>query len=234
MTSAAAEGSPRQRAASGWPALSKRFLADYRVPICATLMIVALVAAFSLPSQSAASFTTYLLAAYVLLGAVRWRGLFLDWGFLAVVALLIYIPLTSAWSTPFDARGALSQAIRAVLVFAFVVSFAECMQVDWFRRRMTLAVATAAALAALAALCVFFITPPVGCATERPRPVGHPRHGRHGLRHGRSLRRLVAARRLARRAAHRPLGGCGRNRGAHACRVPHRVENGDGPAAHSR
>ena len=161
MTSAAAEGSPRQRAARGWPALSKRFLADYRVPICATLMIVALVAAFSLPSQSAASFTTYLLAAYVLLGAARWRGLFLDWGFLAVVALLIYIPLTSAWSAPFDARGALSQAIRAVLVFAFVVSFAECMQVDWFRRRMTLAVATAAALAALAALCVFFIAPPL-------------------------------------------------------------------------
>ena len=161
MTSAAAEESPARSAAGGSFALCRRVLADYRVPICATLMIVALASTFLLPSQSASSFTTYLLAAYVLLGAARWRALFLDWGFLAVVALLLYIPLTSAWSTPWDGRGALSQTIRAVLVFAFVVSFAECMQVDWFRRRMTLAVATVAAVAALAAMIVFFTRPPL-------------------------------------------------------------------------
>ena len=160
MTSAAAEESARS-AASGSFALCRRILADYRVPICATLMIVALASTFLLPSQSASSFTTYLLAAYVLLGAARWRALFLDWGFLTVVALLLYIPLTSAWSTPWDGRGALSQTIRAVLVFAFVVSFAECMQVDWFRRRMTLAVTTVAAVAALAATIVFFTHPPL-------------------------------------------------------------------------
>ena len=135
-------------------------LVDYRVPICATLMIAALASTFALGSQSASSFATYVLALLVFLGAARWRGLFLDWGVLGVVALLVYIPLTSLWSTPWDGRGAFSQSTRALLVFAFVVSFAECMQVDWFRRRATLAIAMVAALAAVAALWVFFIEPP--------------------------------------------------------------------------
>ena len=137
-----------------------RFLVDYRVPICAALMIVALASTFALGSQSASSFATYILAVYVLLGAARWRGLFLDWGVLLVVALLAYIPLTSLWSAAWDGRGAFSQSVRALLVFAFVVSFAECMQVDWFRRRLTLAIAAVAALAASAALWAFLAEPP--------------------------------------------------------------------------
>ena len=138
-----------------------RLLVDYRVPICATLMIVALASTFALGSQSASSFATYVLALHVFLGAARWRGLFLDWGVLGVVVLLVYIPLTSLWSTPWDGRGAFSQSTRALLVFAFVVSFAECMQVDWFRRRATLAIAVVAALAAVAALWVFLAEPPL-------------------------------------------------------------------------
>ena len=137
-----------------------RFLVDYRVPICATLMIVALASTFVLGSQSASSFATYILAVYVLLGAARWRGVFLDWGVLLVAALLVYLPLTSIWSATWDGRGAFSQSVRALLVFAFVVSLAECLQVDWFRRRMTLAIATVAALAALAALWMFLTEPP--------------------------------------------------------------------------
>lgn len=137
-----------------------RLLVDYRVPICATLMIAALASTFALGSQSASSFATYVLALHVFLGGARWRGLFLDWGVLLVVALLVYIPLTSLWSTPWNGRGAFSQLTRALLVFAFVVSFAECMQVDWFRRRATLAIATVAAVAAVAAFWVFLTEPP--------------------------------------------------------------------------
>ena len=107
--------------------LLRRGLLDYRVPISATIMVAALASMFVLGSQSASSFATYLLALYVLAAAPRWRSLFLDWGFLALVALLVYLPLTSLWSTPWDPRGALSQTTRAVLVFAFVVSLAECM-----------------------------------------------------------------------------------------------------------
>ena len=106
-----------------------RFLVDYRVPICATLMIVALASTFVLDSQSASSLVTYILAVYVLLGAAHWRGVFLDWGVLLVAALLVYAPLTSIWSATWDGRGAFSQSVRALLVFAFVVSFAECLQV---------------------------------------------------------------------------------------------------------
>ena len=138
----------------------RRGLLDYRVPISATIMVAALASMFVLGSQSASSFATYLLALYVLAAAPRWRSLFLDWGFLALVALLVYLPLTSLWSTPWDARGALSQATRAVLVFAFVVSLAECMQVDWFRQRMTWVVSVVGSVAAAAAMWVFFATPP--------------------------------------------------------------------------
>ncbi len=135
-------------------------LVEYRVPISATLMIVALASMFVLTSQSGSSFATYVLAVYVFAGAKRWRALFLDWGFLLSCALLLYIPLTSLWSTPWDARDAFGQMIRATLVFAFLVSIAECMQVDWFRQRMTLALTIIAALAALAAMWVFFADPP--------------------------------------------------------------------------
>ena len=138
----------------------RRGLVDYRVPISATIMVAALASTFVLGSQSASSFATYLLALYVLAAAPRWRSLFLDWGFLALVGLLVYLPLTSLWSTPWDPRGALSQATRAVLVFAFVVSIAECMQVDWFRQRMTWVVSVVGASAATAAMWVFFATPP--------------------------------------------------------------------------
>lgn len=138
----------------------RRVLVDYRVPISATIMLAALASMFVLGSQSASSFATYLLALYVLAAAPRWRSLFLDWGFLALVGLLVYLPLTSLWSTPLDPRGALSQLTRAVLVFAFVVSIAECMQVDWFRQRMTWVVGVVGAVAAAAAMWVFFAVPP--------------------------------------------------------------------------
>ena len=137
-----------------------RGLVDYRVPISATIMVVALASMFVLGSQSASSFATYLLAVYVLAGVRRWRALFLDWGALGVVALLVYLPLTSLWSTPWDVRGAFSQGTRAVLVFAFVVSFAECLQVDWFRQRMTWVLAVFGGAAAIAAMWVFFASPP--------------------------------------------------------------------------
>ena len=151
------------------PSAWRQGLIDYRVPISATLMIVALSSMFVLTSQAGASFATYLLALYVFAGFKRWRGLFLDWGFLLTCVLLLYIPFTSLWSTPWDARDAFGQLVRSMLVFAFVVSIAECLQVDWFRQRMTLALTLIAALAALAALWVFVTVPP---ADERLNGLG--------------------------------------------------------------
>ena len=133
---------------------------EYRVPVCAVIVLVALASIFVLTSQSASSLPTYLLAVYVLVGARSWRGLLFDPAVLLIVALLVYLPSTSLWSTPWDGRGAFSQATRAVLVFTFVVSLAECIQVDWFRQRMTLVLAAFGGVAALAAIALFLAEPP--------------------------------------------------------------------------
>ena len=135
-------------------------LLEYRVPASATIALVGLGSIFVLTSQSASSWPTYILAAYVLAGAARWRSLFLDRGFLVAVVLLAYIPLSSLWSTPWDAREAFSQAMRALLVFTFLVCIAESVQVDWFVRRLVQAMAVCGTLAATVAIAVFFIDPP--------------------------------------------------------------------------
>ncbi len=127
-----------------------------RVPACATIVLVALGSVFVLTSQSASSWPTYVLGVYILAGMANWRSLFLDWRFLGIVVLLAYIPLSSLWSTPADAGGGFSQAMRALLVFTFVVCIAEAIQVDWFLRRLTQAMAVVGALAAAAAIVVFF------------------------------------------------------------------------------
>ena len=150
---------PANDEAPTWRRYSRAFL-EYRVPACATILLVALASIFVLTSQSASSWPTYVLGAYVLAGMGRWRSLFLDRGFLLVVVLLAYIPLTSLWSTPWDARDAISQIVRAFLVFTFVVCVAESVQVDSFVRRLTRTVACFGTLAAAAAMVFFFIESP--------------------------------------------------------------------------
>lgn len=136
-----------------------RFL-DYRVPVSATLVVVALASIFVLPSQSASSFITYLLAIYCMCGCRSWRSLWFDPVFLLVAALLAYIPLTSLWSASWDGGEAASQAVRSILVLAFVVTVAESMQVDWFRERTTLILTVVGGVAAVSAIYVFFAESP--------------------------------------------------------------------------
>ena len=135
-------------------------LLEYRVPASSTIILVALGSIFVLASQSASSWPTYILGVYVLAGATRWRSLFLDRGFLVVVVLLAYIPVSSLWSTPWDARDALGQVTRALLVFTYVVCIAESVQVDWFLRRLTQVMTVCGTLAAVAAVAVFLIDAP--------------------------------------------------------------------------
>ena len=153
------ESLPANHESPPWRRLSWALL-EYRVPSCATIVLVALASIFVLTSQSASSWPTYILGAYVLAGAGRWRTLFLDRGFLLIVVLLAYIPLSSLWSTPWDAREAFSQVSRALLVFTFVVCIAESVQVDWFVRRITQTMAVFGALAAGGAIAFFFIESP--------------------------------------------------------------------------
>lgn len=135
-------------------------LLEYRVPISATLLVLSLASMFVLTSQSGSSLPTYLLAVYTLVGFRRWTGLWFNWIFLLAVGVSGYIALTSFWSTPFDARGTLSQFSRALLGICFVVAVAEGFRVDWFRTRMTAALALCGGAAACAAVVLFFADPP--------------------------------------------------------------------------
>ncbi|MCZ6888173.1 MAG: O-antigen ligase family protein [Gammaproteobacteria bacterium] len=136
-------------------------LIEYRVPISATLLVLALASMFVLTSQSGSSLVTYVFAIFTLAGLKSWSSLFLDWAFILVVVLLTYIPLTIFWSAPWNAGQAFGLVVRAVLVLCFVVAIAEGFRVDWFRGRLNKVMALAGGLAALAALAVYVIDPPV-------------------------------------------------------------------------
>lgn len=136
-------------------------LIEYRVPMTAALLVFSLASMFVLTSQSASSFATYLLAAYVIYGLKHWSALFEDWTFLASAALLAYLAASSLWSEPWGARAVLSQSIRSLLVFTFIVAVAECFRVDWFRERLTVVFGFFGAVAALVALVMFAVEPPL-------------------------------------------------------------------------
>ncbi len=135
-------------------------LIEYRVPISAALLVFSLASMFVLTSQSASSFATYLLAAYVIYGLKHWSALFEDWTFLASAVLLAYLAASSLWSEPWGARAALSQGIRSLLVLTFIVAVAECFRVDWFRERLTVVFGFFGAVAAFIALVMFAIERP--------------------------------------------------------------------------
>lgn len=134
---------------------------EYRVPVTSCLLVVCLASMFVLTSQSASSLPTYLLALVVLTGLRRWSGLWESGVFLAAVGVATYLAASSFWSSPFDARGALSQFSRALLILSFVVAVAEGFRVDWFLGRMTATVTIVAGAAACAALAVFIAAPPM-------------------------------------------------------------------------
>ena len=77
-----------------------------------------------------------------------------------ISALLLYLAFTSLWSEPFEARRAVSSFIRALLVFCFVVAFAECQLRGLVQRWLGRAVAIAGGIAAVVAITVFLITQP--------------------------------------------------------------------------
>ena len=136
------------------------YLLEYRVPISAALLVFSFASVFVLTSQSGSSFPTYVLAILTLLGFSRWSGLWLDWTFLCVVALVGYLAASTLWSDPFDARDAFSQWGKALLVACFVVAAAEGLRTDWFFRRLTLTIALFAGAASVVALVRFFAFPP--------------------------------------------------------------------------
>jgi O-antigen ligase len=131
--------------------------------VVASLAGLPLLCVFLLPSQSAASFPTYLLALIVLIaGRDRWR-VFFEAKDLAVlmIALLVYFSASVWWSDDYSARGAFSIYSRCVLILTFVVALCGSLRrvpesTQWLPRSL----AVGAGLAAVVALIDFHQHPP--------------------------------------------------------------------------
>ena len=143
--------------------MSKRNLHDLvkdRIFILGVTVVASLVAVLLLPSQSAASYFSYLLAVVVLMTGHQWRDIFSVGLFQASVALVLWLCISTLWSEFDELRDAVSIWINAVLVISFVVAAAECQMRGQVQRWIGPAFAIAGALAATAAIANYFIMSP--------------------------------------------------------------------------
>ena len=118
------------------------------------LVGLALFGVFLMPSQSGASFPTYVVAVIVLVaGADRWRP-FIESRLLAalLVALLIYFSSSVWWSTEHQLRSAFSVYSRCLLIVTFVVALSTSLArvphlMQWLSRGLAVSGGVAAAAA---------------------------------------------------------------------------------------
>jgi O-antigen ligase len=130
--------------------------------VVAFLAVLSLLCVFLLPSQSGASFPTYLLALVVLGGGRdRWRDFF-EARILSVllISLLVYFSSSVWWSDGYSLRGAFSVYTRCLLIVAFIAAIATSLRrfpdlTQWLSRSL----AVGAGIAAAAALIAFYLNP---------------------------------------------------------------------------
>ncbi|MEM9620696.1 MAG: O-antigen ligase family protein [Pseudomonadota bacterium] len=131
-----------------------------RIQWMAGLVVASFVAVLLLPSQSAASYPSYLLALLMLCTFGSWRDIFsvslLRW----IVLLLSWLSISVFWSDTFELREAVSVWIRVMLVSLFIVAVAECQFRGQLQRWMMHALTLVGAAAALSALLNFLLTQP--------------------------------------------------------------------------
>ena len=131
-----------------------------RIFILGATVVASLVAVLLLPSQSAASYFSYLLAGLVLLTWHQWRDIFSVGLFQASVALVLWLCISTLWSEFDKLRDAVSIWIHAVLVISFVIAVAECQLRGQVQRWIGPAFAIAGAITATAAIANYFIASP--------------------------------------------------------------------------
>ncbi len=119
------------------------------------LVGLSLFGVFLMPSQSGASFPTYLVAVLALVtGTDRWRP-FVESRLLAalLVALLIYFSSSVWWSTEHQLRSALSVYSRCLLIVTFVAALSTSLaRVPNLMQWLSRGVAVSGGVAAVAAL----------------------------------------------------------------------------------
>ena len=137
----------------------REFLSD-RIWRNGALIVLCLVSVLMLSSQSAASFSTYFLALAMLAGFRFWKDVFFSYWAWLVIGLLSYLSFSSLWSEPFDAGEFRSIALRALLVFMFVVALAECQLRGQVQRWLAQALAVVGLIAVSAAIAVYLVESP--------------------------------------------------------------------------
>lgn len=131
-----------------------------RIVINSALLVAAFLGVLLLSSQSAASMVSYVLCLSMLICFKEWRDVLHCPMIWPVLAVLVYLPLTSFWSEAFSWRDFLSQATRALLTFCFVIAFAECQLRGVLQKWLFLALAVTAAAVALLCILLFYLDPP--------------------------------------------------------------------------
>ncbi len=137
----------------------RTFVTD-RIQVMAVLIVACFVAVLTLRSQSAASYPTYFLALLMLATFPAWRDVLRITLVRLVLALLVWLSLSTLWSEPFVMREAVSVWTRALLVFAFVVAVAECQLRGQMQRWVSIAMTVVGAVAAIAAVVNFLLMQP--------------------------------------------------------------------------
>ncbi|MEM7096810.1 MAG: O-antigen ligase family protein [Pseudomonadota bacterium] len=126
----------------------------------ALLVVLCFVAVLILPSQSRASYPSYLLAILMLATLPAWRDFFnlrIGW---VLLCFLGWMALSTFWSEDWTLRRSFSVWVRCLLVFLFVVAVAECRLRGQLQRWMARALTGAGVIVVLAAIGVFFWTDP--------------------------------------------------------------------------
>lgn len=132
-----------------------------RIQWVSIIIVSCFVAVLSLRSQSGASYPTYILAIIVLSTFAQWKDIFESSLIRWVGLLLVWLGVTALWSTPFSLGDAASTWVRCVLVFCFVVGFAEAQMRDQLQMWLGKALLIVGSLAMLAAMLNFWMTDPI-------------------------------------------------------------------------
>ncbi len=134
-----------------------------RARVADLLILVAFVAVLTAPLPSVARAVTYLLALLVLCTPSLWHAVRTDRLAACAGMLLAYLVLTSLWSDNPDVLDALRLGIRALVLCAFVVAYADCVRRGDVLPRLGRWFAVVGGIVAAAATARFFLdTPPEG------------------------------------------------------------------------
>ncbi|NKC00879.1 MAG: hypothetical protein GKR90_20615 [Pseudomonadales bacterium] len=131
-----------------------------RLTLIGALIIVAFISVLLLPSQSAASYSTYLLLVVVLATFQYWNDIKSVTLFKWILVLVIWLTASSLWSEPFEWREFGSILVRALLVLAFVVALAECQFRGQLHNWMSTAFAIVGSAVITASITNFYLEQP--------------------------------------------------------------------------